>query len=293
MALKRDFRSTIPERAQNDARFREALLSEAINVNLAGDTGAGKAILRDLVNATIGFEGLAAEINKPSKSLHRMLAPHGNPSAENFFGIVKAMLETGIRPDFITVDGGEGGTGAAPMEFSDSVGTPLNEGLSFVHNALVGADLRDEIRVIASGKVNTGFQMATKVALGADMCNSARAMMFALGCIQALRCNTNKCPTGVATQDPELVRGLHVGDKSTRVARFHGETVKSFFEVLGAAGLHEPRHLKPWYVMRRVSSGEVRSYHEIYPPIEPNGLLASSVNGSLSRAWETARADAF
>ncbi len=146
-----------------------------------------------------------------------------------FFGIVKAMLESGILPDFITVDGAEGGTGAAPLEFSDSVGTPLNEGLAFVHYALVGAGLRDPIRLIASGKVNTGFQIATKVALGADMCNAARAMMFALGCIQALRCNTNRCPTGVATQDPDLVRGLHVGDKSARVARFHRETVKSFF----------------------------------------------------------------
>src|SRR5436190_948250 len=148
-----------------------------------------------------------------------------------FLGIVKAMIETGITPDFITVDGGEGGTGAAPMEFSDSVGTPLNEGLSFVHNALVGAGIRDRIRIIASGKVNTGFQIATKIALGADMCNAARAMMFAIGCIQALRCNSNHCPTGVATQNPSLVEGLHVGDKSQRVFRYHRETVKSFFEV--------------------------------------------------------------
>ncbi|HVQ12393.1 MAG TPA: FMN-binding glutamate synthase family protein, partial [Vicinamibacterales bacterium] len=210
-----------------------------------------------------------------------------------FFGIVKAMLESGILPDFITVDGAEGGTGAAPLEFSDSVGTPLSEGLSFVHYALVGAGLRDDIRLIASGKVNTGFQIATKVALGADMCNAARAMMFALGCIQALRCNTNQCPTGVATQDPELVRGLHAGDKSTRVARFHRETVKSFFEVLGAAGLQDPRELKPWYVMRRINSGEVRSYHDIYTPIEPGALLTSSVNGSLGHAWSTARPDRF
>jgi len=210
-----------------------------------------------------------------------------------FLGIVKAMLESGIRPDFIAVDGGEGGTGAAPLEFSDSVGTPLNEGLSFVHYALVGAGLREDIRIIASGKVNTGFQMATKVALGADMCNAARAMMFALGCIQALRCNTNACPTGVATQDPELVRGLHVGDKTQRVARFHRETVDSFFDVLGAAGLEEPINLKPWYVMRRVHSGEVRSFHELYPPIEPGSLLVPSVAGSMASAWEAARPDRF
>jgi glutamate synthase domain-containing protein 2 len=210
-----------------------------------------------------------------------------------FLGIVKAMLESGLMPDFITVDGAEGGTGAAPLEFSDSVGTPLNEGLAFVNYALVGAGLRSQIRLIASGKVNTGFQIATKVALGADMCSAARAMMFALGCIQALRCNTNRCPTGVATQDPELVHGLHVGDKSTRVARFHRETVKSFFEVLGAAGLHDAGALKPWYIMRRVNSGEVRSYHEIYPPIEPGALLTSSINGSLGHAWNNARADRF
>ncbi|MEQ1758124.1 MAG: FMN-binding glutamate synthase family protein [Vicinamibacterales bacterium] len=210
-----------------------------------------------------------------------------------FFGIIKAMLESGIVPDFITVDGGEGGTGAAPIEFSDSVGTPLNEGLSFVHYALVGAGLRDQVRLIASGKVNTGFQIATKVALGADMCNAARAMMFALGCIQALRCNSNECPTGIATQNPELVHGLHVGDKSTRVARFHRETVKSFFEVLGAAGLQDPGALKPWYVMRRVNSGEVKSYNDIYPPLEPGVLLHSSVGGSLGKAWDVARPDSF
>ena len=210
-----------------------------------------------------------------------------------FFGIVKAMLDSGILPDFITVDGGEGGTGAAPMEFSDSVGTPLNEGLSFVHHTLVAVGLRDRIRVIASGKVNTGFQIATKVALGADMCNAARAMMFALGCIQALRCNSNRCPTGVATQDPKLVRGLHVGDKSVRVARFHKETVKSFFEVLGAGGFNRPAELKPWYIMRRVSSTEVRNYSEIYPAIEMASLLGADVTGSLAHAWNSASPDRF
>ena len=149
-----------------------------------------------------------------------------------FLAIVKAMIKTGIKPDFITVDGSEGGTGAAPLEFSNYVGTPLNDGLVFIHNSLVGANLRDGIRLIAAGKITTGFEIATKLALGADLCNSARGMMFALGCIQALRCNTNACPTGVATQDEELVEGLHVKDKTKRVANFHKETVKSFFEVL-------------------------------------------------------------
>jgi glutamate synthase domain-containing protein 2 len=211
-----------------------------------------------------------------------------------FLGIVKAMLESGILPDFITVDGGEGGTGAAPVEFSDAVGTPLNEGLSFVHYALEGAGVRDRIKVIASGKVNTGFQIATKLALGADMCNAARAMMFALGCIQALRCNTNRCPTGVATQDPELMYGLHVGDKAQRVARFHRDTVKSFLEVLGAAGLARPHDLKPWFVMRRVSLGDVRSYHDIFPPVTRGALLSeATVPPHLARAWHTARSDQF
>jgi len=210
-----------------------------------------------------------------------------------FMGIVRAMLETGITPDFITVDGAEGGTGAAPMEFSDFVGTPLNEGLSFVHNALVGAGVRDRIRVIASGKVHTGFQIATKVALGADMCNAARAMMFAIGCIQAMRCNSNQCPTGVATQDPELVAGLHVGDKSARVARYHKETVKSFFEVLGAAGCERPSDLKAWNIMRRISATEIRNYSEIYPAIEPGSLLRDGASGPLARAWAAGRSDRF
>ena len=210
-----------------------------------------------------------------------------------FLGIVKAMLDTGILPDFIAVDGGEGGTGAAPMEFSDSVGTPLDDGLSFVHNALVGAGVRDHIRLIAAGKVNTGFDIAAKLALGADLCNAARAMMLAVGCIQALRCNTNQCPTGVATQDPELVAGLHVGDKSHRVARFHKETVHSFFEVLGAAGIAHPRDLKPWLINRRVSALETRTYATIYPSVEPGALLTTPATGMLANVWAVASADRF
>jgi glutamate synthase domain-containing protein 2 len=210
-----------------------------------------------------------------------------------FLGILKAVLDTGILPDFITVDGGEGGTGAAPIEFSDSVGTPLNEGLSFVHNALVGTELRDHIKVIASGKVNTGFALATKVALGADACNAARAMMIALGCIQALRCNNNACPTGVATQDPALVNGLHVGDKSHRVARYHRETVRSFMEVLGATGLERPRDLKPWFIMKRVSAMEIRSYADIYPHLEPGQLFRNPETTGMSRAWAQASAAKF
>jgi glutamate synthase domain-containing protein 2 len=210
-----------------------------------------------------------------------------------FLAVVKAMLETKILPDFITVDGAEGGTGAAPLEFSDSIGTPLNDGLVFIHNALVGVGLRDQIRLIAAGKITTGVHIAKKFALGADMCNSARGMLFAIGCIQALRCNTNACPTGVATQDPELVKGLHVGDKAQRVANFHRETLRSFFEVLGATGLAHPRDLKPWHIMRRVGPMEVRNYSEIYPFIEPNSLLGNTFPESFARPWSAARADTF
>jgi hypothetical protein len=135
--------------------------------------------------------------------------------------------------------------------------------------------------------------MATKVALGADMCSAARAMMFAIGCIQALRCNSNHCPTGVATQNPGLVHGLHVGDKSHRVARYHRETVHSFFDVLGAAGLQRPQDLKPWFIMKRVSPLEIRSYADIYPQLVPGQLLTSPETSGMSRAWQHAAADHF
>ena len=211
-----------------------------------------------------------------------------------FLAIVKAMLKTKILPDFITVDGAEGGTGAAPLEFSNSVGTPLNEGLAFVHNSLVGVNLRSKIRLIAAGKITTGFHIATKVALGADMCNSARGMLFALGCIQALRCNTNTCPAGVATQDPELMRGLYVPDKALRVASFHRLTVKNFFEVIGAAGMSKPSDLKPWHILRRVAHGEVRNYAQIYGAIEPGCLLGgTTVPEPFVGPWSVAEPHSF
>ncbi len=210
-----------------------------------------------------------------------------------FLAIVKAMLETGIQPDFITVDGAEGGTGAAPLEFANSVGTPLNDGLTFIHNALIGAGLRDHIRLIAAGKITTGFHILKKIALGADICNSARGMMFALGCIQALRCNTNACPTGVATQDPELVRGLDVPDKAQRVANFHRETVNSFFEVLGAAGISSPQGLDSRHIMRRTGPSEIRNYSEIYPRIAADSLLGDHPPAELARPWKAANAQSW
>jgi glutamate synthase domain-containing protein 2 len=210
-----------------------------------------------------------------------------------FLAICKAILETGILPDFITVDGAEGGTGAAPVEFSNVVGTPLVEGLVFVHNSLQGVGVRSHVRVLASGRVVTGFDIAHKLAIGADAVYSARAMMFALGCIQARRCNTNSCPTGVATQDPELVRGLVVSDKATRVANFHRNTVKAFCEIIAAAGLDHPRDLRPWHIVRRVSPTEVRTYAEIFDYLQPGDLLAGRVPDGYRRAWDAARPDSF
>jgi len=190
-----------------------------------------------------------------------------------FFAICKAMVKTGITPDFITVDGGEGGTGAAPLEFSNSVGMPFKEGLAFVYDALLGFDLKKDIKLIASGKVTTGFHMFRALALGADACYSARAMMLALGCIQALECNHNTCPTGVATQIPELVSGLVVSDKKVKVASFHKETIKSFVELLAAAGLSDHTKINRRHINRRVFMNLTKNYSEIYPNVEVGSFL--------------------
>lgn len=214
-------------------------------------------------------------------------------SRAEFVAICKAMVETGKHPDFITVDGAEGGTGAAPLEFSNSVGMPLREGLAFVHNALTGYRLRPKIRLIAAGKIVTGFHVARVLALGADLCYSARGMMMAAGCIQARRCHSNDCPVGVATQDPELIAGLDVEDKWRRVERFHHETIHSFLELLGAAGLSHPENLKPRHIMRRISSTEVKSYAEIFDFIEPGSLLFDPVPETYEEDCARARSDSF
>jgi glutamate synthase domain-containing protein 2 len=217
-----------------------------------------------------------------------------------FLGICKAMLETGEVPDFITVDGSEGGTGAAPMEFSNSVGLPLTEGLLLVHNALVGTGLRDRVRIIASGKIATGFDIVRRIAIGADLCNSARPMMFALGCIQALRCNSNHCPVGVATQDPALVRGLDVANKRVRVHQYHRHTVHAALEILGAAGLESFAALEPSHLVRRLTPTLVASYAEIYDYLRPSDLLhgkfgarEDEYDAMLRREWDAARSDTF
>ena len=196
----------------------------------------------------------------------------GNKS--EFLAICKAMIKTGIKPDFIAVDGGEGGTGAAPLEFSNSVGTPMREGLSFVYDALVGFDLKKDIAIIASGKIVTGFHMFRAMALGADVCYSARAMMMALGCIQALECNKNTCPVGVTSSDPHLMRGLEVTDKKARVAEYHKETVLGFKELLAASGLRKMHQINRSHVNRRVEMNMSLRYDEIYPYITKGCLLS-------------------
>lgn len=199
-----------------------------------------------------------------------------------FLAICKAMIKTGITPDFISVDGGEGGTGAAPLEFSDSVGMPAREGLAFVYNALVGFDLKKRITLIAAGKIASGFDIFKTIALGADLCYSARAMMMAVGCIQALECNHNTCPTGVATQDPKLVKGLDVSDKKVRVANYHKETVKSFVELMAASGIENPDKINRMHVYQRIDQHISRSYYKLYPYIPEGSLLESD---AYPRGW--------
>jgi len=199
-----------------------------------------------------------------------------------FLAICKAMVKTGIMPDFITVDGGEGGTGAAPLEFSNHVGMPLRDAVAFVHDALNGFSLRRHIKIIASGKVTTGFEIVKNISLGADMCNTARAMMLALGCIQALECNTNKCPTGVATQDKNLMKGLAVSDKKIRVKNYHSETVKSAAELMAAAGIDDPKKLHRSFIYRRVSNSQIQTYAEMYPNVLRGSLLEAPYPGG----WE-------
>lgn len=210
-----------------------------------------------------------------------------------FLGIVKAMLETKILPDFIVVDGKEGGTGAAPLEFMDHLGMPLRDGLDFVHNALVGAGLRGSIRIGASGKLITGFDMARAMALGADWCNSARGFMFAVGCIQSQSCHTDRCPVGVATQDPTRGRALVVADKRQRVANFHRSTIHALAELTGAAGLSHPNRFMPVHFTRRVSAHESVGFDALYPALSHAELVVGTNDRRYRDAWAMARADRF
>jgi glutamate synthase domain-containing protein 2 len=190
-----------------------------------------------------------------------------------FTEICRTMAETKIYPDFITIDGAEGGTGAAPLEFSNWVGMPLTEGLTFAYDTLVGFDIKKHIKIIAAGKVATGFDIIRLLALGADTCNSARAMMMSIGCIQALRCHSNHCPTGVATQDPDLIKGLVVEEKIERSYNFHKETIHSVKELLACAGLDSLEKLHRSLIYRRMDSASIKNFEELYPYCEVNYLI--------------------
>ena len=211
-----------------------------------------------------------------------------------FMAIVKAMRETGIVPDFIVVDGAEGGTGASPLEFMNHIGVPLREGLLFVHNTLVGAGLRDRVRIGAAGKVVSGFDIAALMALGADWANAARGFMFAIGCVQSLICNTNRCPTGVATQEPLRQRALVVEDKAERVANFHRSTLRALSEMIAAAGLEHPAQIRPHHLVRRVGDAEIRLFSQLHVFLDPGELIEGKRKRTFySHAWELARPDSF
>jgi len=211
-----------------------------------------------------------------------------------FFAMAKAFHATGITPDFITIDGAEGGTGAAPAEFADHKGAPIREGLMLVHNTLVGMGLRDRIRLIVSGKLISAFDMCRMFALGADGCNIARGFMFAVGCIQAQVCHSGKCPTGVTTQDPGRYRALVVADKYQRVANFHRNTMIALKEAVESSGLQTPQEFTPHHLMIRVSSREVRSAASQYLWLEPGELLSGEVSHpAFAKYWDHARPDSF
>ena len=211
-----------------------------------------------------------------------------------WFGIAKAMHETGLLPDYIVVDGAEGGTGASPAEFMDHVGVPMNEALILVHNTLVGLNLRDRIRLGAAGKITSAFDIARTIALGADWCNAGRGFMFALGCIQALSCHNDKCPTGIATQDPSRWRHLDPEDKGQRVRNYHENTMRALRDLLGAAGLNDPSELGPEHILRRVSPVEIRSLAALYRYLGPGELLEKVPDHTVFREyWADARSDSF
>ena len=211
---------------------------------------------------------------------------------DEFLAICKAMKQSGKVPDFITVDGGEGGTGAAPTEMTNSLGTPLRDALIFVNQALIGCGLRDQMRIIASGKIFSAFHLLRVIALGADTANSARGMMMALGCIQARSCNTDRCPTGIATTNPARAQGLVVSDKAQRVANFHRATIENLGELLAAAGLDNLDQLEPRHINRRVQGTDIRTYEQLYPVIESGCLLGEdTIPDDWKKDWQSASAD--
>ncbi len=209
-----------------------------------------------------------------------------------FMSIVKAMLVSGIMPDFITIDGAEGGTGAAPVEFSNRLGMTCLEATYFVHQVLKGAGLRDDIRLISAGKTASGFDILSKIAVGADTVNSARAMMLAIGCVQSKSCNTNNCPTGIATQDPIRNRAVDIDSKSVRAANYHHGTVHAFLELCGALGYDDPRKLQANDLYQRVGK-DLKHFDQINTPLSSGQLLTTSIPEAYADDWHRASAESF
>lgn len=285
-------------------------LSQGAKPGLGGVMPAGKVTqeIADIRGVPVGQKCVSPPFHKAFQTPRELIqfvqtlreASGGKPAGfklclgqrHEFLGICKAILELEIYPDFIIVDGAEGGTGAAPLEFEDHIGTPLIEGLNFVQNALVGCGLRDKIKIGCSGKVHSGFEMARRIAQGADYCNAARAMMFALGCIQAQRCQTNRCPVGVATQDPKRVRGLVVEDKAQRVLKFQQNTVIGLNEIVAALGLKDAQELNPSLLMRRINPTTVKSYAQLYHYLDAGELLGDPPE-DWKDDWQRASADRF
>lgn len=216
-----------------------------------------------------------------------------------WFSLCKAMLETGLTPDFIVIDGAEGGTGAAPLEFTNHVGAPMQEGLLLVHNSLVGLNLRDRVKIGVAGRIVSAFDIARAMSLGADWCNAARGFMFALGCLQAQTCHTGHCPTGVTTQDPVRQKALVVPDKIERVYRFHQNTLEALKELIQAAGLRHPHELSPRHIVRRTAGGRVTPLSNCLPRVKPGELL-QAITGEkpwphaiYESYWPLAQANSF
>lgn len=301
----------VAEANRNEVKMIEIKLSQGAKPSHGGILPAAKLTeeIAKVRKVSMGQDVVSpmahSEFSTPVGLLHfvkklRDLS-HGKPVGfklclgrrDEFLAICKAMLKTNILPDFITVDGAEGGTGAAPVEYTNFIGTPLEAGLVFVHNALVGVNVRHKIRIICSGRVANGFDLLTNIALGADMCHSARAMMMASGCLQTKQCNANTCPTGVATQNKRLQYGLVVDEKKHRIASFHKNTMKSFLEMVGSLGLDTSCDLKPSHIMRRVSVQEVKSFNEIYEYLTPGQLLGANIPESYRPHWELADPEKF
>ena len=212
-----------------------------------------------------------------------------------FIAIVKAMVTEKRFVDFVTVDGSEGGTGAAPAEFTDHLGCPLADALVFVDNCLIGAGIRDRVKVAASGKIVSAYDIVRHCALGADWINMARPFMFALGCIQARDCASGRCPTGIATMDPGRYRVVDVAQKAQRVANFHHNTLKVVGEMIGAAGISHPVHLTRRHIVRRLSSSEIRLADQIFPHVEPGALFTGEPieDPRLDVYWNKVSGDSF